>query len=158
MPAGGCVYPSAAAANLRFFVQSQEVKISRGCAVADFQWIAHRGRDVNFSLDLFESDGETPIVLAIEDQVLVKIGRDNGDDPILDCNSATPLATASVVSFSAGGSAVTFRLAASETAGLSPGAYVVEVDLIDSADDDAFQWVQSGVLSVLDSLAGGDGA
>jgi hypothetical protein len=58
-------------------------------------------RTRQFVIDLFEADGSTPVLIAVDDVVRIKIGA-NGETPSLDLSSIAPTENYSKVAFTPG--------------------------------------------------------
>lgn len=126
-----------------------------------FRLVVHRGRTRDFTLDLFEVDGTTPITLAADDVVRVKVYRGNAAEPILDLDSIAPSLAGSTVEFTAGTNDVQLRIAQGDTSDLNPGAYDVDVDVVDNSDHmgtspqaNAVKHAETGVAHVMGAAEG----
>ena len=117
---------------------------------------AWKNRTADYSIQLFEADGTTELVLAAADSVRIKIGR-TGATPNLDLKSGAATSNGSVPSFTVGTNDVTLRIGQADLSSIVPGAYDMEVLVVDdseTAPDNAIKHVQFGVLMVHDSQTG----
>ena len=120
---------------------------------------ARLGRTADYAIELFESDGTTDFPIQLTDNIRIKIGR-GSDEPVLDLDSADPTPNGSAVAFSVGTNDVTLRLAQLDTAGLEPGAYDLEIAVVDASETapaDAIKHVQDGVLFLHPAMGGSVG-
>jgi hypothetical protein len=111
-----------------------------------------RGRTSDQAISIFESDGQTPIVLTSTDVVRFKLYRRDQAAPLLEIDSAAATAEGSVVTIEQLEPArVVLRVAQGDTANLAPGAYDAEVDVIDDSDaapDNAVKLAERGVAHI----------
>lgn len=117
---------------------------------------AHRNRTRDYTIDLFEPDRTTPVLLAATDVVRVKIGRGTSI-PSLDLDSVAATANGSVVAFTTGTNDVTLRLAQADLLAMTAGVYDVEVAVVDDSETapaNAVKHVEWGCLSLQDTMAG----
>lgn len=120
-----------------------------------FQVQAWKGRTRDFEVSLVEADGTTAFTLSGDDTVRVKIGK-TGSEPILDLDSTTDESGYSGISFTPGDSTATVRLG-TDTDSMTPGAYNIEVMVVDNSDDappDAVKHAQSGIFYLFGTLSG----
>lgn len=120
-----------------------------------FQIHVYKNRTVDFTVNLFENDGTTEVLLASDDVVRVKIGRGTGA-PSLDLDSTGAESGGSVVSFTAGTNDVTVRFG-TDTSAMDVGAYDVEVAVVDNSETapvDAIKHAEYGVLNLHPTMGG----
>jgi len=121
-----------------------------------FQIHVYKNRVVDYDVNLFEDDGTTEVTLLSDDVVRVKIGR-GGGTPDLDLSSIEPESGGSSVTFTAASNDVTVRFG-TDTADLEPGAYDVELAVVDNSETapaDAIKHAEYGVM-VLHPTMGGE--
>lgn len=119
---------------------------------------ALQGRTRDFTLTLYEADGTTGVALAAEDVVRVKIGL-RGATPLLDLDSVAATSNGSLVTITSivAPAVCTLRLAQGDLSSLFPGAYDLEVSVVDDSETapaDAIKSATQGVLHVLPSMGG----
>lgn len=120
---------------------------------------ARLGRTADFTIELFESDGTTAFNLQTSDNVRIKIGRGQ-EEPVLDLDSADPTPNGSAVTFTNATNDVALRLAQGDTQDLEPGAYDLEITVVDASETapvDAIKHVQDGVVFFHPTMAGSVG-
>jgi hypothetical protein len=110
---------------------------------------AHRNRTGDYTFTLFESDGLTPFLLQQSDDVRIKIGRGEAE-PLLDLSSDDPDPSGSLITFTPNQNLVGLRLASGSTRPLEPGAYDLELVVVEGdesgIDSPAPRHVQYAVL------------
>jgi hypothetical protein len=118
--------------------------------MSSFEQAVMAGRTYDFTVPLYEVDGRTPVSLAAEDVVLVRIGR--GGVIALQVSSISETANKSLVTVTSLDPAVcNVHLAQDDLAGLR-GAYDMEVLVQDSAETapaNASKTASVGVLHVI---------
>lgn len=127
-----------------------------------FLMTAYKGRTQDFTVNLYEADGETSITMEATDEVRCKIYRRDAATPVLDLDSVGATASGSVVTIVALGASpvasVTVRIAQGDTSGLEPGVWSAEIDVVDDSETapaNAIKHVESGTFHLLGS-GGGD--
>lgn len=110
----------------------------------------------DFTVNLYQPDGSTQADLVTGDTVRVKIGRGNGATPALSLTSDADTANGSSVTFTSGTDAAQVRIAQVDTAGIWPGAYDMEVSVVDNADTKVngaspVKYVDTGTIHVMPS-------
>lgn len=113
-----------------------------------------------FTINLFEADGVTEVLLASQDVVRIKIIR--GDHLYIDLSSeyeSSGTTDGSTVQFSAGTNVINVRISQGETADMAPGIYDFEINVVDASDVDAtgaiaIKHVQNGTFNLLPSGSG----
>lgn len=110
----------------------------------------------DFTVSLYQPDGSTAADLVTGDTVRVKIGRGNGATPALSLTSDQATANGSSVTFSSGTDVASVRIAQADTASIWPGAYDMEVSVVDNADTKVngaspVKYVDTGTIHVMPS-------
>ncbi len=121
-----------------------------------------RGRTTEFTGGLYAADKSTGITLSETDTVRVKIGRSNGNDVDLDLDSTETTENGSgvIVDSLSSPAAIRVRLAQGDLAALTPGAYLGEISVVDSAEigpTNAIKFTQEFIVQVLRSMNGDTG-
>lgn len=120
--------------------------------------VIRAGRTEDFVVSLFKADGKTPVVLANNDTVRLKVFRQS--QPVaLDLSSTASTANGSTAAIKTpGGNQVSVRFAQADTASLMLGPYRIEVDVVDANDTagpaNPIKHADWGVLHVLDAGGG----
>lgn len=127
-----------------------------------FEIIAYCGRTCDFTVTLYQVDGATPADFITGDTVRVKIGRQNAAAPLLDLSSDGATANGSSVTASNGSDVVQLRLAQADTASALPGAYEIEITVVDNNDTKVngappIKSAAWGTVHLIGSLGGGVG-
>lgn len=122
---------------------------------------AYQNRTIDFTGTLLQADGTTALALAAGDKLRVKIGV-TGNTPLIDMVSPTETASGSSVTITATSPAAYALHLAQGDMTMAPGAYDIEIIVIDSAEDDpanaAKQAVDYGIIHVIGTQAGTLGA
>lgn len=111
---------------------------------------ARQNRTADYTLTLYESDGTTPVNLAADDNCRVKIGRGTGT-PDIEADK-DGVNGGQKTSWTAGNNVVTLHLVPADTADMEPGAYDVEIIVVD--EQDSVKHVQEGVFSLSPTMGG----
>jgi len=122
-----------------------------------FEISIERGRTKRHTISLYESDGETSIVLAAEDDVMVKLYRRNGATPVLDIASGETALSSSIEIDELGDdpvASVTVTWDESDTEDLDPGVYTCEVIVVDASASYEMLPVETGIVYLLPSGGG----
>lgn len=118
----------------------------------------YRNRTRAFTINLFESDGTTPVLLAAGDVVSVQIYRVRSQ-PALEISSGETEPGGSKITFTVGTNQATLTLAQGDTriADISTGAWDMDIIVSDASDtldgvdvsgDVANKHVETGVLMI----------
>ena len=117
---------------------------------------ARKNRTQDFTVTLFEADGETAVVLAATDEVRFKAYKRDGDTPILDIDSIAALSGGSVLTIDTlNPASVTLRIAQGDIDDVTLGTYRFDIGVVDDSDSDLLKHAESGILRILES-GGGD--
>jgi hypothetical protein len=114
------------------------------------------GRTKAFSVQIFQSDGITPVALQTGDYVRFKVSYGTGL-PLLDLINGTPSSNGSSITIqSAIGAAaeVLIELTQGDTAEWGPGTFDAEIGVVDGVDDGYFKTAMIGTITVI-PVAGG---
>ena len=110
------------------------------------------GRTYDFTVPLYAADGTTPLVLAVNDIVRVKIGRKG--DALLDLSSLAATTNGSRVTVTTlSPASCNVRLAQADTDALD-GAYDMEVSVVDANDTNPAHPIKSADVGVLHVIGG----
>ena len=119
-----------------------------------FQITVARGRSVDYSGVLYESDESTAVTPASGSKVRFKAGRRNGATPALDIDSVAATANGSVMTLDVDTGAYTLKIDQNDTRDLVPGVYEAEIALVDVGDGNRIKTAEFGTLQILESLDG----
>lgn len=121
-----------------------------------FEVSVTRNRSKAFSVVLYETDGETGIVLQASDVVRFKVYRRDGATPTLDLDSVGATASGSVITVDqlTSPATVTVTIAQGDTSSLEPGVWDAEVCVVDDSDSDWIKTAEHGTLLVQQAGAG----
>ena len=116
---------------------------------------ARKNRTADYTLTLLDSSGAA-LTLATDDNCRVKIGR-GSETPDIEADKDgvaydSGTRVGSKTSWSSGSNIVTLHLEREDTSDVDPGAYDLEIIVVDSAD--SVKHVQSGVFSLAPSMGG----
>lgn len=124
----------------------------------------YRNRTRAFTINLFESDGTTEVLLAAGDVVSVQIYR-VGSQPVLEISSSETEPGGSKITFTVGTNQATLTLAQGDTriTDIATGAWDMDIIVSDASDllggvdvsgDVANKHVESGVVVIMNSGIG----
>ena len=121
--------------------------------MSSFEVRIETGRKASFSGTLLDATGAA-ISITAGSKIYCKIYRGIGATPDLDISSSA-LSGGSITSFTAGTGNYTVTIFAADSANLIPGAYCVDIDLVDAGDSGAIKHAQFGVMHVIGQPLGG---
>lgn len=110
---------------------------------------AYRNRTCSWTITITDAAGAN-VVLEVTDSLRLKIGR-AGESPLLDLKSGVASTNGSTLSAA---NPTTFVLDQDDAQSLQPGAYDVEINVVDDSDGDRIKHATVGVLAIHPSQAG----